>query len=69
MSRPIAYDPQPDTMYQILVACPGERTYEHCDYADDRADLRHLLENYRLAYGPGFAFKTILLPRRFWPSK
>jgi hypothetical protein len=67
MAMPKAYDPQHGYKYQILVKCPGEREYEHCDYATDSADKKHLLENYRQAYGAGFTFKTILLPAKYWP--
>jgi len=67
MSKPIAYDPQQGYKYQIL--CRNQqysRAFEHCDYATDRSDLKHLLENYRLAYGAGWEFKRILLPRKYW---
>lgn len=66
MTMPKAYDPQPGYTYQILVMCPGEREYEACDYAADKADLKHLLENYRDCYGPGYRFKSILLPAKYW---
>lgn len=66
MSRPQAYDPQPGYMFQILVMTPYDRAYEHCDYAEDRADKKHLLENYRQAYGAGYRFKTITLPQKYW---
>lgn len=69
MGRPKAYDPQKGYQYQILVMCPGDREYEHCDYAEDRKDKKHLLENYKLAYGNGFRFKTIMLPRKFWKNQ
>ena len=47
----------------------GRQRMGHCDYATDRADRRHLLDNYRLAYGVGWSFKTILLPTKYWPKK
>lgn len=68
MYHPKAYDPQAGYKWQILVLCPGDREYEHCDYAVDAADKHYLLENYRLAYGPGFRFKSILLPAKYWPK-
>lgn len=69
MSRPAAYDPQEGYKYQILCRNQSyDRAYEHCDYAKDRSELKHLLANYRLAYGGGWEFKTILLPRKFWPT-
>ena len=60
MSMPQAYDPQDGYKYQLLCRYQS-RTWEHCDYAKDRAEKNHLLSNYRLAYGPGWEFKTILL--------
>lgn len=68
MSRPLAYDPQQGYRYQILVMTPYDRAYEHCDYATDNADKKHLLTNYRLAYGAGFRFKVEQLPRRYWKA-
>lgn len=70
MSRPKAYDPVDDAKYQILCRNQSyDREYEHCDYAEDRAELRHLLDNYRMAYGAGWEFKTILLPSKYWPKR
>jgi hypothetical protein len=69
MSRPQAYDPQDGYRYQIL--CRNQqygREWEHCDYAKDRAERKHLIYNYALAYGGGWEFKPILLPRKFWPK-
>jgi len=69
--RPEAYDPQPGYRYQIL--CRNQaysgRTWEHCDYAVDREDKKHLLSNYRQAYGAGWEFKTIMLPQKYWPGR
>lgn len=67
MSKPQAYDPQHGYQYQILCRSDS-RTWEHCDYAVDRADKTHLLKEYRIAYGPSFEFKTIPLPRKYWPN-
>jgi hypothetical protein len=69
MSYPKAYCPEKGYKFQILVMCPGVREYEHCDYAVDSKDKKHLLDNYRLAYGAGFGFKTIVLPVKYWPHK
>lgn len=70
MSRPQAYSPAEGYRYQILCRNPAYgRAYEHCDYASDPADKSHLLENYRLAYGGGWEFKTITLPRKYWPPQ
>lgn len=71
MAKPKAYDPQQDYKWQILCrnqAYSGNE-WEHCDYATDNSDRRHLLENYRLAYGAGWEFKSILLPRKYWPKR
>jgi hypothetical protein len=66
MSKPKAYEPQQGYKYQILVKCSSERAYEHCDYAKDLAEKKHLLNEYRLAYGASFSFSTIELPRKYW---
>ncbi len=69
MSRPKAYDPQEGQRYQIL--CRNQqysREWEHCDYAKDRDEKRHLIANYSLAYGAGWEFKTIPLPAKYWPK-
>ena len=70
MAKPQAYQPAEGYKFQLLArhgAYTG-RTWEHCDYATDRADRRHLLENYRLAYGPGWEFRSIMLPVKCWPK-
>lgn len=69
MAMPQAYAPTEGQKYQILVMTPYDRAYEHCDYAIDKAELKHLLDNYRDAYGAGFRFKTITLPQKYWPKK
>ena len=66
MSYPKAYDPQQGYMYQLLVKTPYDREYEHCDYAVDKGDKDYLLDEYKLAYGAGFIFKSILLPKKYW---
>lgn len=70
MTKPVAYDPQEGYRFQIL--CRSSYTYpqwEHCDYATDKADKKHLLDEYALAYkGMGFEFMTIQLPRKYWPK-
>ena len=65
MSYPKAYDPQQGYRHQILTRA-GEQEWEHCDYAKDRRERDYLLGEYRLAYGPGFEFKTILFPKKYW---
>lgn len=67
--QPAAYDPQPGYRFQILCRNPSyDRAWEHCDYAVDSADKKHLLANYRQAYGAGYEFKTIALPKKYWPK-
>jgi len=71
MSHPKAYDPQQGYKYQILCRHPqyNGTEWEHCDYATDEADKKHLLENYKTAYGPGYQFKVIPLPIKYHPEK
>lgn len=66
MSRPQAYEPQQGYKYQILTKGADSRAFEHCDYAKDKAEKNHLLTEYQLAYGAGFSFKVITLPRKYW---
>ena len=69
MARPQAYDPQDGYRYQILCRNPAYgKVYDHCDYAKDRSERDHLLSNYRSAYGGGWQFRVILLPRKYWPK-
>ncbi len=67
MTRPQAYDPQEDCKYQIL--CRNQsRAWEHCDYAENRKEKNYLINEYKLAYGVGWEFKSIILPRKYWPK-
>lgn len=66
MTKPIAYDPQQGYMFQILVKTPYDIAYEHCDYAEDKADKKHLLNEYQLAFGVRHTFKVITLPKKYW---
>ncbi|MBM7598120.1 hypothetical protein JOC34_000477 [Virgibacillus halotolerans] len=66
MSYPKAYQPERGYKYQILVKTPYDRAYEHCDYAADRKEFKHLTNEYKLAYGAGYEFKPILLPQKYW---
>jgi hypothetical protein len=66
MSNPMAYEPMQGYKYQILVKSPYDRAYEHCDYAKDTQEKNHLINEYKLAYGNGFLFKSILLPKKYW---
>jgi len=66
MARPKAYEPMEGYKYQIFVKTPYDRAMEHCDYAIDRKDLKHLIENYKQAYGAGHSFSWTLLPQKYW---
>lgn len=67
MTKPIAYAPEPGQKYQLLCR-RHTRTWAHCDYAANPAEKQSLLQDYRLAFGPDWEFKTILLPRKYWPK-
>ena len=71
MSYPKAYDPEEGYQYQILCRHPeyNGREWEHCDYAIDRKNLKYLLAEYRLAYGAGYEFQSILLPQKYWAKQ
>jgi len=66
MSQPKAYEPEYGYKYQILVMTPYDRAYEHCDYAKDKKEKDYLIAEYRMAYGVGHTFKSILLPEKYW---
>ncbi len=68
MARPQAYAPEQDQKYQILCRC-DRGAYEHCDYAVDRQERDQIIEQTRIAYKGGWEFKSILLPRKYWPKK
>lgn len=66
MSRPIAYCPEQGYQYQILCRNQSyDRAWEHCDYAKDRKEKNYLIGEYRLAYGAGYEFQSILLPMKY----
>lgn len=65
MSQPKAYAPEQGYKYQILTRYNND-PYEHCDYAKDKKEKDYLLNEYRMAYGNEFRFKTILLPEKYW---
>ena len=66
MAYPKEYDPQQGYMYQLFVKTPHQRAYEHLDYAVDEADKKHLMTEYKMAYGAGHYLKAQLLPRKYW---
>ena len=66
MSMPKAYCPEQGYKFQIL--CRNQeyaRAWEHCDYAKDWAERRFLIGEYKLAYGAGWEFQSILLPNKY----
>lgn len=67
MSKPKAYAPEHGYLYQIL--CRQGREWEHCDYAMSTNELKELLVEYKIAYGPRFEFCSIRLPMKYWPQK
>ena len=70
MARLKNYEPQQGYKYQILCRnTQYDRVYEHCDYAKDNADKKHLINEYRMAYGAGWQFTSILLPKKYWELK
>lgn len=68
MTMPIAYSPEQGYRYQILVWDSYNRSYDHCDYAKDKQEKNYLITEYAIAYGNGFHFKTIQLPRKYWSN-
>ena len=69
MTRPKAYSPEQGYRYQLLCKSPYDRAYEHLDYAKDKTEKKHLLDEYKLAFSPGFSYTTIELPQKYWPCK
>ena len=69
MSQPKAYAPVPGQQFQLFTRLIPAKEWEHCDYAENWATLKDLLKNYREAYGPGFQFRTIVLPQKYWRKK
>jgi hypothetical protein len=66
MTMPKAYEPIQGQRYQILVKCPGEREYEHLDYAKDKAERDHLVKEYSLVFGRDYYFNVRVFPRKYW---
>lgn len=69
MAYPKEYDPQQGYMYQLFVKTPHQKALEHLDYAEDRADMKHLMKEYRMvysSYGAGYSLKAQLLPQKYW---
>jgi len=68
MTMPKAYKPEYGHQYQILCRHPkyDGRVWKHCDYAVDAKDKKSLLLEYLHIYGPGFEFKVIQSPKKYW---
>lgn len=67
MTMPKEYNPEYGYKYQILVMNPTySRAWEALDYARDNQDLTYLMFEYRFAYGAGYKFKAIALPKKYW---
>lgn len=66
LAKPLAYEPTQGQMYQILVKQSDGKSYDHCDYAVDKKELKYLLAEYRMAFDKGCTFKSILLPQKYW---
>ena len=71
MSLPKAYEPEQGYKYQILTRNQqyNGREWEHCDYAKDSKEKKYLIGEYRLSYGAGWEFKSILLPQKYWDKE
>jgi len=70
MPKPKAYEPVKGYKYQILCRNPAyDRSWDHCDYAKDLEEKRHLIKEYRMAYGAGWEFNSYSLPFYCWPKK
>jgi hypothetical protein len=70
MGKPKAYEPIEGQMYQLLSRSPGERAFDHLDYASDRQEKKYLLDEYRMAFqGQGIELKSIQLPMKYWKGE
>lgn len=70
MARPKEYAPQAGYKFQIFTRNPQYgKAWEHCDYAKDAAEKGYLIGEYRLAYGAGWEFMSLQLPRECWAEK
>ena len=67
MTQPLAYEPEYGYQYQILTRY-GNDPWEHCDYATNAKEKSFLIKEYRMAYGSGYSFKIIYLPRKYHQS-
>lgn len=68
MTKPVAYEPEAGYKYQIFCRFDTP-AWEHCDYAASSEEKKKLLEEYRMAFGAGWEFQAIRLPRKYWPKQ
>lgn len=72
MTHPQACNPEYGYKFQILAKNTRFSRiwdhWDHCDYATDKGNKNYLLTKYRQAYGAGWEFKVIVLPRKYWPE-
>lgn len=66
MTKPKVYEPEQGYKYQIFCKESGESEWEHCDYAENSIEKNYLVNEYQMAYGAGFVFKSIRLPQKYW---
>lgn len=45
------------------------REWEHCDYAKDEQERDYLMDEYRMAYGAGWEFLALKLPKKYWRER
>lgn len=53
----------PNIAWEILCKYQGQ-PWEHCDYAGNTSTRDYLLNEYRLAYGPGFVLRARRVSRK-----
>lgn len=68
MTKPVAYAPEIRYKYQILCKYKDCSRWDHCAYAKDKTELKYLINEYSIAYSCGYIFKSILLPKKYWPK-
>jgi hypothetical protein len=68
MSQPTAYEPQHGVMFQIFCRMLQTEKWQHCDYAGNTKEKDFLLEAYAFDYPISMKFKTIQLPKSYWPA-
>lgn len=67
--RPKAYEPERGYKYQIFRRNQSfDRTWEHCDYAKDRDEMKRLIKKHKLACGTGWEVEFTILPFQYHPK-